>query len=248
MPNKRDEGVASIMAAEDEKTSEKEILEAAEVETTEAPAERREQEKTYAGMSRRTLCLGAGGAAVLLGMGGLKYVGSTPSVRPPGGQDEDRLLSACIRCEKCLEVCPHDIIKPAPLEYGILGMRTPLLNFHENWCDWCGEENGGSPLCVQACPTQALSLAEDATVENTILGKAVINEDWCLAYRLIGCRFCYDACEYEAMGLDENNRPYVIEDKCNGCGACEAACVSLENGSISSGATTRAIVVNPQLS
>lgn len=234
------------MATEDEKASGAKVLETAEAPEN-APAEEPRQEKTYAGMSRRTLCLGVGGAAVLLGLGGLKYVGSTPCVRPPGGQDEQRLLSACIRCEKCLEVCPHDIIKPAPIENGILGMRTPMLNFHENWCDWC-EVNGGVPLCVQACPTQALSLAEDATVENTILGKASINEDWCLAYRLIGCRFCYDACEYEAMGLDENNRPYVIADKCNGCGACEAACVSLENGSISTGATARAIVVDPQLS
>ena len=48
------------------------------------------QEKTYAGMTRRTLCLGAGGAVVMLGLGGLKYAGSQPLVRPPGGQDEDR--------------------------------------------------------------------------------------------------------------------------------------------------------------
>ena len=68
------------------------------------------QEKTYAGMTRRTLCLGAGGAAVMLGLGGLKYAGSQPLVRPPGGQDEERLISACIRCEKCYEICPRDVI------------------------------------------------------------------------------------------------------------------------------------------
>ena len=200
------------------------------------------QEKTYAGMTRRTLCLGAGGAAVMLGLGGLKYAGSQPLVRPPGGQDEERLLSACIRCEKCYEICPRDVIAPAHLEDGVLNMRTPTFDFSANWCDWCAEEHDGTPLCVSACPTEALKLPDDATAENTIIGKAVINTDWCLAYKLIGCRFCYDACPYEAMELDENNRPVVIEDKCNGC---ESVCVSLQNGSISEGATARAIVVHP---
>ncbi len=78
------------------------------------------QERTYAGMTRRTLCLGAGGAAVMLGLGGLKYAGSQSLVRPPGGQDEERLISACIRCEKCYEICPRDVIAPAHIEDGVL--------------------------------------------------------------------------------------------------------------------------------
>lgn len=206
---------------------------------------KRTTEKTYAGMTRRTLCLGVGGAAVMLGLGGMKYVGARSIIRPPGGQDEDRLISACIRCEKCYEICPRNVIKPAHIEDGLVNMRTPTFDFSENWCDWCAKEHDGTPLCVQACPTEALKLPVDATPENTIIGKAVINTDWCLAYKLIGCRFCYDACEYEAMELDQDNRPIVIEDLCNGCGACESVCVSLQNGSISQGATARAIVVRP---
>ena len=37
----------------------------------------------------------------------------------------------------------------------------------------------------------------------------------------------------------------IDQNKCNGCGACESVCVSLQNGSISAGATERAIVVRP---
>ena len=98
---------------------------------------------------------------------------------------------------------------------------------------------------------QALKLPTGATEENTIIGKAVIDEDTCLAFRLTGCRFCYDACieargeDKKAIELDENNRPHVTADLCNGCGACESVCVSLQNGSISSGARERAIVIRP---
>lgn len=202
-------------------------------------------EKTYAGMTRRTLCLGIGGAAAMLALGTLKYVGSKPLIRPPGGQDEEHLISACIRCEKCYEICPRSVIKTAHIEDGIVSMRTPTFDFSANYCDWCQEENNGDPLCVRACPTEALKLPAGSTVENTIIGKAVINTNWCLAYLLIGCRFCFDACPHEAMELDSDNRPVVITDRCNGCGACESVCVSLQNGSISAGATERAIVVRP---
>lgn len=208
-------------------------------------SETKGEEKTYAGMTRRTLCLGVGGAAVMIGLGSLTFIGSQPTIRPPGGQDEDRLIARCIRCEKCYEICPRDVITPAHIERGILGVRTPTFDFSHNWCDWCTEENDGNPLCVKACPTEALKLPDNATVANTIIGKAVINEEWCLAYKLIGCRFCYDACPYQAIVLDNDNRPIVIEDKCNGCGACESVCVSLQAGSISEGATARAIVVHP---
>lgn len=210
------------------------------------PATQHVEEPTTGGMSRRTLCLGTAGAAALMGMGALKYIGSTPIVRPPGGQDEDHLISSCIRCQKCYEVCPHHVIRPAHIEEGLLGMRTPTLEFSSGWCDWCEEQNNGVPLCAQVCPTKALQLPEGAQAETTILGKAVLTEDWCLAYKLSGCRFCYDACPYEAMELDEYGRPYVIHDKCNGCGACESVCTSMESGTISEGATHRAIIIVPE--
>lgn len=203
-------------------------------------------EKLYAGMTRRSLCLGAGGAAVLLAMGGLKAVPAQAKVRPPGGQDEDRLISACIRCERCIEACPKSALRPAHVEDGILGVRTPSSNFDEGWCDFCAESNGGVPRCVSACPTEALKLSDDAQPETTIIGKARIIKDWCLAWsKANGCRFCYDACPYDAIELDDYGRPVVIEDKCNGCGACQCSCVSMKEGSITAGATSRAVIVEP---
>ncbi len=195
------------------------------------------------GITRRALCIGGGATAVMLGLGCLRYAGYNPIPRPPGGQDEMRLIATCIRCQRCYEACPRHVIVPAHIEDGILGMRSPSLDFDNNHCDFCTEENGGEPLCVKLCPTGALTLEEGATAETTLLGLAVLDRSTCLAYRETGCRECYDACPYEAIELDSNSRPSVITDHCNGCGACEAACVSLKAGSIVAGATERAIVV-----
>ena len=106
-------------------------------------------------VSRRALLIGAGSTAALLGLGALRYAGHNPLVRPPGGQDEARLVSACIRCEKCYEACPRGIIVPAHIEDGLLGMRSPALKFDADFCDYCADENGGEPLCVKVCPTGA---------------------------------------------------------------------------------------------
>jgi ferredoxin-type protein NapG len=194
-------------------------------------------------ITRRSLIAGAGGTVALCALGSLHFVGETPVVRPPGGQDFAHLLAACIRCEKCVEACPHHVVKPAHIEYGVIGMRTPKLDFSRDWCNWCAEENDGRPLCVEACPTEALRLPEGATREKTILGMAELDSSVCLAYLDLSCRFCYDACPFEAIALDENHRPSIIVENCNGCGACEAVCVVFENASISADATERAVTI-----
>lgn len=138
-------------------------------------------------ITRRALCAGLGGTAALLGLGAVRYAGSAPLVRPPGGQDEEALVSACIRCEKCYEVCPRGVIAPAHLEDGILNMRTPSMDFKAGWCDFCTHEDAG-PQCVNVCPTQALVLPAGAVLGNTetgevgnvVLGVAEVNRDWCL--------------------------------------------------------------------
>ena len=199
-------------------------------------------------VSRRSLCIGAGGIAVLLGMGALRYAGENPLCRPPGGQDEARLIAACIRCQRCYEACPRQVIVPAHLEDGLAGMRTPTMNFDADYCDYCARDYNGVPRCVEVCPTEALSLDEDATAETVIIGLAVINERECLAFRDTGCRSCYDACPYEAIeleGSETHPTPRVIAELCNGCGACESVCISLTAGSIATNATQRAIVIEP---
>ena len=206
-----------------------------------------------AGFSRRTFALGALGACGLVALGaGAKVVPSRTLLRPPGGQDEKALVGGCLHCEKCREVCPKGAIGPVHIEDGLLNMRTPTLDFKAGWCDFCTGVAGG-PRCVAVCPTHALSLPAGAALGSTetgepgnvVLGIAVVNRDWCLAQRGMGCHECVDACAFEALELGYDHIPVVDAERCNGCGACENACISLTAGAIAPGATDRAIVVVP---
>ena len=192
-------------------------------------------------VSRRALLIGAGSTAALLGLGALRYAGHNPLVRPPGGQDEARLVSACIRCEKCYEACPRGVIVPAHIEDGLLGMRSPALKFDADFCDYCADENGGEPLCVKVCPTGALR-SFDETAEK--LGVAVVQKDRCVAYYQ-GCVECQKACPFEAIALDGDGHPVVDADRCNGCGVCEDVCPALVYRSFSGGTRRGIVVVSP---
>jgi ferredoxin-type protein NapG len=193
-------------------------------------------------VSRRTFAQGMAGACVLVGLGGLRCLPAKALCRPPGGQDEEHLARACIHCEKCREVCPRTAIAPAHIEDGILNARMPRMAFRQGWCDFCEHEPQG-PRCVAVCPTRAL---RGQDVAHAVIGVAALNLDWCLAAKGMGCHECADACPYEAMGIGADLVPTVDEDACNGCGACEFACISLSAGSLSVGATDRAIVVRPR--
>jgi ferredoxin-type protein NapG len=198
------------------------------------------------GITRRNLILGVAGAAAVVGLGGATVaLGAEPLCRPPGGQGEEHFIARCIRCEKCREACPQKLIVPAAIESGLINARTPTLNYKLGWCDFCTGTAAGKPLCVDTCPTQALTIAEQLTPDELILGTAFLVEDWCLAWQLRGCRLCFDVCPYEAIELDKNDRPTVLPERCNGCGLCENVCISMKAAAYTSGAKDRAITVKP---
>jgi ferredoxin-type protein NapG len=168
--------------------------------------------------SRRTFLKIAGGVLVLFGLGETaKILKSENLLRPPGGQDEAAFISKCLKCDRCRSVCPTSVIGLANLSDSILDARTPVMKFHLGYCDFCNQ-------CVEVCPTGALKPFDIETVK---IGLAVVEKEICIAWNSGGCRICELKCPYQAITLDEQNRPIVDSLKCNGCGLCENVCPAL---------------------
>lgn len=201
-------------------------------------------------ISRRSLLIGSVGVITLLGLGGAtKYAWATDRhmLRPPGGQDESYLISTCIRCDRCRQACPMNAIKSADIEDGLINTRTPKLNYRSSsvertlgttayhqtetgYCNFCDPDLRGNQVkkCIANCPTGALK-AFDERVEK--IGIAEVDPVYCINFPQIGqtptgCRLCIDACDYGAIIMNDEQRPEVIADKCNGCGKCELICPS----------------------
>ena len=76
-------------------------------------------------------------------------------IRPPGAVTEEKFLSLCIRCQKCQEVCPEEVITTVLLTESIISVGTPKLDLSLGWCTF-GEFMGCMGYCFRDCPTGAL--------------------------------------------------------------------------------------------
>lgn len=194
--------------------------------------------------SRRKVIQSMLEGAVFMGTGGLLWGKAVQAntkadyvLRPPGALKEKNFLKACIKCGQCVEACPYDTLKLAEPGDDIAN-GTPYFEPRTIPCYLCTEMP-----CTTVCPSGALDLKElskeeeNANINNSKMGLAVIHKESCLAHWGIRCEACYRACPLvgEAITLDyEVNKrtgmhakllPIVHSDVCTGCGVCEQACV-----------------------
>jgi len=189
---------------------------------------------------RRTLIKGLAGLVVLgpatVSFGGNRFFSSPvlriDRLRPPGAVSEDDFTGQCIRCGRCMEVCPYHCIKPLDIRDG-LSAGTPVIDVRESPCFLCME-------CVVVCPTGAL---QPIALEETRMGLAVIDITTCAAHQPETlCRTCYSVCPLRDHAIELIEMvPVIVDDTCTGCGVCVQACpVELQGGG-------RAIAVEPKL-
>lgn len=167
-------------------------------------------------------------------------------LRPPGAIGELAFLTACTRCDKCIDACPQGSLHRAPPSTG-LAMGTPQLVPRELPCFLCE-----SLPCIDACKENALAQprikTEDGTeikgAEAVRIGVAHIKSSRCLAFETMDrpaepCRVCIDRCPYPGVAIklvlddyDTVPKPQVIKSKCTGCGMCEFGCPAPRPGII----------------
>lgn len=173
-------------------------------------------------MRRRSFLKALGattGLAVLAAQGTAASVFQSPvgtnRLRPPGAVAEELFPAKCIRCGRCVEVCPYRSIIMLDIRSGVHA-GTPLIEAEKVPCYLCMK-------CVEVCPTGSLQEIEQ---QDTRMGLAVVNNFYCTAWTgTIMCRTCYDKCPYpeKAIRLDQL-RPVVEQAECTGCGLCTYGC------------------------
>ncbi|MDO4291355.1 MAG: 4Fe-4S dicluster domain-containing protein [Eggerthellaceae bacterium] len=170
--------------------------------------------------TRRTFCIGAAALAVgaVAGAAARPFVAQADVLRPPGALPEVEFAARCIRCERCISVCPTDVLYPLGIEAGVVAVKTPALNYASDRCTFCDK-------CREVCPTQAIGAVDPYSPASGRIGGAWVHEDRCLAFVQPGaCGVCVDACEYGALSFDAERRPVVDDALCNGCGECVRIC------------------------
>ena len=140
-----------------------------------------------------------------------------PPLRPPGTMHELILVEHCLRCGKCVEVCPAEAILPLGADWG-RAAGTPYIDARKQPCVLCD-----GLKCTQVCPSGAL---QPTFVNKDVkMGLAVLDPASCVAHRGQGCDVCFRACPAPgAIVIAADGKVFVEEEPCTGCGLCEHVC------------------------
>lgn len=157
-------------------------------------------------------------------------------IRPPGTLPPEALISRCIRCSICVEVCPTRAIRLLDLTWDLKNISTPVIDTRFGGCTHWKKK---CLRCADSCPTGALDIG--AVQPGYKMGRVWLRPEAC-----VNCMVCFDRCPVNGAVLFPNpdgapftkNRdiptrlkvvnsplkPYIDSNVCVGCGLCVHYC------------------------
>ncbi|MFB3896559.1 MAG: 4Fe-4S binding protein [bacterium] len=188
------------------------------------------------GISRRGFIYAAAGSIIAvpaLKLNAPNWNTIPAPIRPPGIKEEDIFLNKCIRCGECMKVCPTNGLQPTLLQSGWQGVWAPQLVPRIGYCEY------GCNLCSQVCPADAIAKLTVEQKQKVVIGTAVIDKNKCIPYtQPKSCMVCEEMCPVPEKAIEfvevtvqfkgypptKVLQPYVVKEKCIGCGICEKRC------------------------
>ncbi len=107
----------------------------------------------------------------------------------------------CIACHMCESVCSNLYFKEDDASKSCIQISESASGNGINVCNQC-------QICVQACPTQALTVNHQGVV--------MLNKSLC-----INCYMCIGVCPTDSM---QRYKGGITPFKCISCGACAKTC------------------------
>jgi anaerobic carbon-monoxide dehydrogenase iron sulfur subunit len=121
-------------------------------------------------------------------------------------------IEKCVGCKTCEEVCSlknTGRVQPARSRIKVIKYekRGEYHNYLPMVCQQCT-----TPLCMEACPTNAISRSEET-------GAMVVDEKAC-----VGCRVCNMACPIGGISIDPVSNVAFKCELCDGDPECVKYC------------------------
>ncbi|MCW8850029.1 MAG: 4Fe-4S binding protein [Melioribacteraceae bacterium] len=146
------------------------------------------------------------------------------AVSPPGSISIENFTDHCTACHLCVSSCPTQVLQPSFLEYGILGIMQPRMDYITGYCNY------DCTICTDVCPSGAIQTISSESKKLIQLGKAIFIKENCVVYtQKTDCGACAEHCPTKAVRMELDTEvkikaPIIDEKICVGCGACEYAC------------------------
>lgn len=142
---------------------------------------------------------------------GLRRPSGNDALRPPWAVAGDAFMTACTRCDACIEACPTALLVRGDGGYPEAVFRNDAQ------CTFCAD-------CLSACTDGALRRIDGQAPWSL----RPVFGDACLAGRQVVCRTCGESCEAGAIRFPPRlggvAQPQLDSEGCTGCGACVADC------------------------